>query len=115
MPNPSRTGGGAIRPVDGKSMHSSSRASSLTGQHGLGSQASGLPSYPANIVPAGSQGQPYRGQAPPPQDGRTTPGASEKIVADMTAEEVEHYHQLMRDHKELSKFQFAHLVVEVWR
>lgn len=60
----------------------------------------------ANNLFLGTQGQqPYRGP-PPPQDGRSTPAASEKMVTDMTVEEIEHYHQLMRDHKELSMLMF---------
>ncbi|KAF2673566.1 hypothetical protein BT63DRAFT_410556 [Microthyrium microscopicum] len=110
MPPPSRSGGN-IRQPDGKSMHSSSRESSMTASHpqGPGGQSTGKQTFPANVVPSGAQGQPYRGvpggpQAPPPAEGdhgRATP--SDRGPGDFTEEEAAHYHQLMKDHKELKE------------
>jgi hypothetical protein len=85
-------------------MHSSSRESSMTAQHaqGPGIPASGLQSFPANVVPAGAQGQPYRGQGGQAESdrGRTTPSSG---PSEMTEEDIAHYQQLKSDHKELSK------------
>jgi hypothetical protein len=75
---------------------------------GSGSQSSGHQSYPANIVPSGSQGQPFRGH-PGQQDGehgRATP--LDKLAADMSEEDLHAViHQLTKDQKELSKFFFV--------
>lgn len=87
-------------------MHSSSRESSMTTQHpqGSGTEISIRQAFPANIVPLGAQGQPYRGQGGQQEAererGRTTPSSG---PLDMTEEDVAHYHQLMKEHKELSK------------
>jgi hypothetical protein len=97
-PGPQRT----IRQIDGKGMQTSSRESSLVGHHPQGPASSlGIPSYPANGVPPGSQGQLYRGQGQDAEQGRATPPL--RSVADMTDEDAAHYQQLMKDHKELSR------------
>jgi hypothetical protein len=77
----------------------------MTAQHaqGPGIPTSGIQSYPANIVPAGTQGQPYRGQGGQSDSdrGRTTPSSG---PLEMNEEDIAHYQQLKSDHKELSKF-----------
>ena len=79
----------------------------MTAQHpqGPGSQSSGLQSYPANVVPSGSQGQPFRGHMGQGDGdhGRATP--PDKVPADMSEEELHALiHQLTKDQKELSKW-----------
>jgi hypothetical protein len=85
-------------------MHSSSRDSSLTTQHpmGSGSHSSGIQSFPANLVPPGAQGQPYRGQ-PSQSDSDRERNAPPAGPHEISEEEIAHYNQLMKDHKELSK------------
>jgi hypothetical protein len=80
------------------------RDGSMAGHHAQGTERlSGLQTFPANVIPTGSQGQPFRG--PGGQQGETDAarGPTERSLADMTDEDFAHYQQLMKDVKEMSK------------
>lgn len=77
------------------------------GQQGNGTlqPTPGFQTFGSNIVPAGSQGQPYRGGQAAVQEGgergRDTPPPPR--AGDMTEDEAMNYSQLQKDYKELSE------------
>jgi hypothetical protein len=76
----------------------------MAGHHPQGTERlSGLQSFPANVIPTGSQGQPFRGQGGQQGDSDVSRGPPERSLADMTEEDVVHYQQLMKEAKELSE------------
>jgi hypothetical protein len=65
----------------------------------------GVQGFGSNVVPAGAQGQPYRGQGPTRQEGdvgRATPPPAQ--IAELPDEEAAAYLQLKAEFKELRKF-----------
>jgi hypothetical protein len=99
MPPPSRSGN---NPRDAKTMQPP-RDGAVAGHQAQGTERlSGRQSFPANVIPAGSQGQPFRG--PPGQQGEGDAARpAERTLADMTEEDFERFTQLQKDNKELSE------------
>jgi hypothetical protein len=79
------------------------RDSSMAGHQAQGTERfSGLQSFPANVIPTGSQGQPLRGQGGQQGEGDAARPA-ERTLADMTEDDFERFMQLQKDNKELSE------------
>ncbi|RDI77266.1 hypothetical protein Vi05172_g12723 [Venturia inaequalis] len=100
MPPPPGSRGNTIRPLENKNM-----AAPREGGQGSGTlqPTPGFPTFGSNIVPAGSQGQPYRGGQAAVQEGgergRDTPPPPR--ASEMAEDETMNYSQLQKDHKEL--------------
>ncbi|TLD27523.1 hypothetical protein E2P81_ATG10811 [Venturia nashicola] len=100
MPPPPGSRGNTIRPVENKNM----AAPREGGQQGNGTSqpTPGFQTFGSNTVPAGSQGQPYRGGQAAVQEGgergRDTPPPR---AGEMTEDEAMNYTQLQKDYKEL--------------
>jgi hypothetical protein len=99
MPPPSRSGNNPRdKPVQPP------RDGSMAGHHAQGTERlSGLQSFPANVIPAGSQGQPFRGPGGQQGEADAARGPTERSLADMTEDDFEKYQQLQKDNKELSR------------
>jgi hypothetical protein len=91
-----------------KSLPSGPREGSNLQQGGGGTNnlpTAGAQGFGSNVAPAGSQGQQYRGQGQPRQEGevgRATPPPAQ--IAELPDEEAAAYLQLQKEYKELRRF-----------
>ena len=112
MPQSSRSqGNNTIRSVGQEKSAGSRESSGMQAPPPVPPHKQGVAAYGANVVPAGSQGAPFRGQAAAAvaaaggQKGRDSPAPEAQMApVELVDEEAASYLQLQKEYKELREF-----------